>query len=158
MSAMAGWQVDVEVVVLRLLSTGELAHRWVRGTATPELSPDERAVQLAQCTQGLCHSTSWRQERPGVLVLTYASLPDLCPDEPAEPLGAPLVVSSGQPLHPSPQRLRSSHVAAHAVRHLADLALRDPVVRALADRDRPLWSAVTRTADRAQDSVPRAAS
>ena len=61
---MDGWRVDVEVLVLRLLGADVLGHRWVRGRLPADASPDERAVQLVGCSSGLCHSTSWRQDRP----------------------------------------------------------------------------------------------
>lgn len=143
---MAGWRVEVEVLVLRLLTDGDLGHRWVRGPAASDACPDERAVALVGCQDGLCHSTSWRRDGDGALVLTYAALPDPSPAEPAEPLGTPLVVAGGQPLRPAPGALAPSHVAAHAVRHLADLADRDPVVRAAGGAGPALWGAVVRSA------------
>ena len=97
-----GWQVEVEVLVLRLLSAGVLGHRWVRGRLPTDGSPDERAVQLVRCSSGLCHSTSWRQDRTGLLVLTYAAVPDPWPHEAAAPLLLPLVVTGGGALHPRP--------------------------------------------------------
>ena len=107
-----------------------------------DASPDERAVQLVRCSSGLCHSTSWWQDRPGLLVLTYAAAPDPCFYEAAAPLHLPLVVTGGGALHPRPVEVEAGHVAAHAVRHLADLARRDPVVREVAQHDPSLWSAV----------------
>ena len=139
---MDGWQVDVEVLVLRLLSADGLGHRWVRGRLPADASPDERAVDLVGCSSGLCHSTSWRQDRPGLLVLTYAAVPDTCPQEAAAPLLLPLVVTGGGALRPHPAEVDPGHVAAHAVRHLADLAQRDPVVREVAQADASLWLAV----------------
>ena len=75
--AAAGWRVDVEVVLLRLLPDASLGHRWVRGAVPVGTSPDDCAVELA-----------------------------------------------------------------HAVRHLADLAARDPVVRGQVGQDPLLWAAV----------------
>jgi hypothetical protein len=141
-----GWQVDVEVLVLRLLSADVLGHRWVRGPLPAHSSPDGRAVELVGCSSGLCHSTSWRQDRPGLLVLTYAAVPDPCSHAAAAPFRLPLVVTGGGALHPRPAEVDAGHVAAHAVRHLADLAQRDPVVREVAQADAPLWSAVAAAA------------
>jgi hypothetical protein len=151
-----GWQVDVEVLVLRLLSADVLGHRWVRGSLPIEASPDERAVELVACRSGLCHSTSWRQDRPGLLVLTYAALPDPCPHVAAAPLLLPLVVTGGGALNPSPAEVDPGHVAAHAVRHLADLAERDPVVREIAQADASLWSAVAHAAGAARHRLDQA--
>lgn len=77
-------------------------------------------------------------------------LPDVRQDEACKPLEGRLIASSGQPLRPSPSMLHPSHVAAHAVRHLADLAVRDPVVGVVAEDDRPLWAAGRRAAARAR--------
>ena len=89
-------------------------------------------------------------------MLTYAVLPDPCPDEPAEPLPEPLTVSSGEALRPMPAGVEHAHVAAHAVRHLADLAHRDPAVRTHARHDPALWSAVVRAARQAHHEPARA--
>jgi hypothetical protein len=152
------WHVDVEVLVLRLLPEGSLGHRWVRGALPTNIEPDARAVELVGCEHGLCHSTSWRHEGRGVLVLTYAAVPDPATDLAAEPLGSPLVVSGGGALRPTPSDLDAAHVAAHAVRHLADLAERDPVVRELVRDDPQLWAAVSAAARHAQHSHAFAAS
>ena len=151
-----GWKVEVEVLVLRLLSADVLGHRWVRGTLPADGSPDERVLELVRCSSGLCHSTSWRQDRPGLLVLTYAAVPDPCPHEAAAPLLLPLVVTGGEALHPRPVEVDPGHVAAHAVRHLADLAERDPVVREVARADAPMWSAVAHAAGAAQHRLDQA--
>ena len=146
----------MEVLVLRLLSAGVLGHRWVRGRLPTDGSPDERAVELVGCCSGLCHSTSWRQDRPGLLVLTYAAVPDPCPHEAAAPLLLPLVVTGGGALHPRPVEVAAGHVAAHAVRHLADLAQRDPVGREVARADACLWRAVAEAAGAAQHRLDQA--
>ncbi len=155
---MSGWHVDIEVVVLRALPDGGLAYRWLRGSAPLASSPDECARALTGYAHGVCHSTSWRLEAPGALVLTYAALPDSCLDEPAEPLRTALVVSSGEPLQPAPAEMAGSHVAAHAVRHLADLAGRDPAVQQVAKQNPELWSAIARTAGRAEHKLTGAGS
>lgn len=145
---MIGWDVSVEVVLLRVLADGSLAFREVRAPADPHRSPDDIAVDIAACERGVCHSTSWRSDGPGRLVLTYAVLPDPAPDQPAEPLIVPEVVAGDDPLKPAPGALDATHVAGHAVRHLADLAHRDPVVSFAAQREPGLWGAVLRTAGR----------
>lgn len=91
------------------------------------------------------HSTSWRQEPEGTVVLSYAALPDPHPQLAATPLTGPAIVCSGDPLRPAPDGLHAHHVAAHAVRHLADLAGRDPAIAAVAaaaDGSPALWQAL----------------
>ena len=82
------------------------------------------------------------------MVLTYAAVPDPDPAAGAVDLSAPAVVCSGDPLRPSPPGLHSHHVAAHAVRHLADLLHRDPgIAEAVRTSRRPeVWDAVERSA------------
>jgi len=144
------WSVVVEALLLRRVEDGGLAFRLVTAEAAGEDDLDRRAHALAGALDGaagaVLHSTSWRAERPGRLVVTYAALPDPEPDLPAVPLLAPAVVVGSTALTPSPPDLHAHHVAAHAVRHLADLVERDPVVRAAAALQPALWSAVARTA------------
>jgi hypothetical protein len=148
------WHVSVEAVVLRLLSDGRLAFREVRAPAEPDRSPDDVAVEAAGCEHGVCHSTSWRWDGPGRLVLTYAVLPDPAPHETAVPLADPEVVTGSDSLEPTPTEVDDAHVVAHAVRHLADLADRDPVIAAAARREPALWDAVLRTAARTATERP----
>ena len=142
----------VEALLLRRLEDGLLAYRRVTGEAAPDADLDRVALELAGALDGLAgavlHSTSWRVERPGRLVVTYAALPDPDADRPAVPLLEPAVVVGPTSLRPSPEVLHAHHVAAHAVRHLCDLAERDPVVRAAAALQPALWDAVARTAAR----------
>ena len=59
-------------------------------------------------------------------MLTYALFPAADARVSWQPLHEHLAVCQG-PLHPSPEHVRDRHVAAHAARHLADLAAgRDP--------------------------------
>lgn len=68
--------MHVEVLVLRLLDDRALGHRWSRGSLGQGNDPDERALQLVGCSDGLFPSTSWRVDQDGRVVLTYAALPD----------------------------------------------------------------------------------
>ena len=144
-----GWPVVVEVVLLRLHGDGALAHRHVSAVAPAGTDLDDHALALAGplADDAVLHSTSWRQDGDR-LVLTYAALPDPDPVAPAQPLLTPSIVAGSTSLRPSPEVLHEHHVAAHAVRHLADLAERDPVVTAAAAQDPLLWAAVARTARR----------
>ena len=150
-------EVLVEVVLLRLEprtgATG-LAYRTVRvpiGASTP----DEVARRACTPAGGgqpvdVLHSTSWRHEPGAGVVLTYAALPDPDPGAPAVPLVRPSVVSSGDPLRPQPEFLHPHHVVAHAVRHLVELAGRDPGVRTAAavPARRATWAVMTDEAHR----------
>ena len=96
----------------------------------------------------MVHSTSWRYE-PGVgVVLTYVAVPDPDPGAPAVELFAPTVVCSDDAVRPQPRDLHGHHVAAHAVRHLRDLADRDPTVAAAAQHadHSDLWSCIRHVA------------
>ena len=146
------WSVVVEALLLRRLGDGLLAFRRVVAQAPPDADLDRCAHDLAGALDdrggAVLHSTSWRVEGPGRLVVTYAALPDPEPGRPAVPLLEPAVVVGATALRPSPQVLHAHHVAAHAVRHLADLAERDPVVREAAALQPELWAAVALTAAR----------
>jgi hypothetical protein len=143
------WPVVVEVVLLRLAPGGHLEHRAVAALVPSLADVDDHALALAGAlaSHGVLHSTSWRQEGD-TLVITYAALPDPHPAAPAQALLTPSVVAGSTSLRPSPEVLHAHHVAAHAVRHLADLAERDPVVTAAAGQEPQLWAEVARTARR----------
>lgn len=128
--------VVVEVVLIRLQS-GVLHHRFARRTLTGDERPDNAALDLARAEDGaVCHSTSWRYQ-DGDVVLTYAVVPDPQPSRPAVALTAPSVLSSSDPLRPTPADIHEHHVVAHAVRHLAYLANTDPTIADVAAADTP---------------------
>jgi hypothetical protein len=102
-----------DLAVTRQVPPPDVADQLCQGLSRGTVGPDEVAVELAACTDGLCHSTSWRREGTDVLVLTYAALPDGRPDAPAEPLPGPLLVTGGDALNPAPAEVRSANVAAH---------------------------------------------
>lgn len=152
MSALSVWdgsvtsRVEVEIVLLRIGDHG-LDYRYDRGRMWGGEHPDDAALRLAgHYPISISHSTSWRFET-GVVVLTYAVLPDPMPQRPAVPLLQPAVVCSADPRRPSPAA-RPHHVAAHAVRHLSELVRTDPIVRraALDPADRELWAAIQHAA------------
>lgn len=147
--------VTVEVILFRLLPDGGLGHRVLTGDWTSGSGPDRAALEIVGiagpadgAARGrVSHSTSWRFSPPGQVVLTYAVLPDPDPSGPAEPFADPGVLSSGDPLLPTPAGMHTHHVVAHAVRHLAGLARTDPAVRAAAAYHRELWQLVGVLAD-----------
>lgn len=143
------WGVTVEVYALRLLDTGGLGYRRIAEVAEPGADLDEVALRLVgvgSCAGAVCHSTSWRREGSAVVV-TYAVLPDLEPAVAADVLVRPSIVVGSTALRPTPEVLHGHHVVAHAVRHLADLLGRDPVVAKAASSHPRLWDAVQRTAE-----------
>lgn len=143
----AGSTVRVEVLFLRRgPEPGTLAYRRRYGVVADGTTPEEVARELCGTSPGLSvlHSTSWRQSVDRGVVLTYAVVPDPDPSARATPLDDASVVSSGDPLQPQPARLLPEHVAAHAVRHLAELAGRDPAVaRAARSSEQQLWALIT---------------
>lgn len=136
--------VLVEALLLRHDPTEGFAYRRLITALARGVRPDDTARRLARLAEDddshLVHSTSWRATDEGQIVLTYLLHPDPAPDLPATPLPDPRAIArSPRPGRPSPPELRTHHVAAHAVRHLAFLARTDPAVAAhltahLADR------------------------
>jgi hypothetical protein len=96
--------------------------------------PDEVARGLAPpaCEPAILHSTSWRWEKDGTLVLTYLAYsedPKCATSEPSRLAWADLLPpQSTDPQKPRPAEIRSEDVVAHGVRHLTFL------VRYSADR------------------------
>jgi len=148
-------QIDVEVVLLGLTGDERLTWQVLRAPLGPG-APDEAALALAGPAAGpVCHSTSWRHEE-GAVVLTYAVLRSPgSASGPAAVLEEPSVVCSEDPRRPAPPVLHAHHVVAHAVRHLADLADRDPVVAA-ALGTQPLMERALRTAALCTPVAPHA--
>ena len=120
-------RVGVEVFAVALTGgTGETV-AYARGVGELErgVNPDDRAREIAASLAGavaLIHSTSWRWEPDGRIVLTYVAwakegalgagarpLPPLAPPGPTDPL------------HPRPVTIRELDPLAHGLRHLAFL-------------------------------------
>lgn len=144
----ASREVDVEVVLLRE-AAGSIAYRVLRAPLQDDDHPDLAALLLAGCAApSVSHSTSWRMD-DDVVVLTYAVVPDPDPSAPAQTLGEPTIVWSGDATRPSPKELHAHHVVAHAVRHLANLRATDPGVRraAASSEHALLWDLVAAHTD-----------
>jgi hypothetical protein len=81
----------------------------------------------------LIHSTSWRYEEPGNLIITYIvfseelNLADS--DVGRLPLNAVNLARSENPEIPKPAIIKEINVVSHGFRHLSFLAKNDPVVR-----------------------------
>ncbi|MEV4536115.1 hypothetical protein AB0J82_20200 [Asanoa sp. NPDC049518] len=135
----------VEVVVLSA-SSGMLRYRTVSDALPAGVHPDDLALHLSGltlCTPGATlHSTSWRFASESV-VLTYAALPDPSPSA-TVPLSPDRMVTGHAALAPSPPSVDTDAVAAHAARHLALLAVTDPVIAAAASTRPDLWDLLTK--------------
>lgn len=135
--AMTRYVVSVETLMLRVGADNRWSYRRAMTRPGPGESPDEAARRLAGVAAGesgtVLHSTSWRYEPDGGLVLTYAVCPDPAPWLPAIEVPVLEIARGEAPAAPSPDRVTLANVVAHAVRHLAFLVAEDPVVaRALA--------------------------
>jgi len=87
-----------------------------------EARDDGVAFEREQC---FIHSTSWRHEPEGTIVLTYLAYSDYLsfPDETGaiiQPADVRLATSA-DPCRPEPREIREEQVAAHAIRHLSFL-------------------------------------
>lgn len=124
--------VSVETLMLRVGPDNRWSYRHAMTRPLRGESPDEAARRLSGVAPGdsdtVLHSTSWRYESGGEIVLTYAVCPDPEPWLPAVEVPV-LEIARGQaPATPSPERVALANVVAHAVRHLAYLLAEDPVV------------------------------
>ncbi|TYB42980.1 hypothetical protein [Actinomadura chibensis] len=130
--------VVVEALAFRVTGDGGLAFRALAGELGGGRHPDAVARGLLGLPRDtaahLLHSTSWRHEPSGRVLLTYACCPDPRPDLPAVPLTGRTLAHGDGPASPSPDRPRMEHVAAHAVRHLAFLRHTDPAARRVIER------------------------
>jgi hypothetical protein len=77
----------------------------------------------------LIHSTSWRFEKSGMIVLTYLAYCRLAPPDPRIPLSLPCgnteYAVQDDPLNPRPRDVRTLHVLSHGLRHLSFLVQQD---------------------------------
>ncbi len=139
-------EVRVEVIRLALTAAGQLGWSLSQQGAASTEDPDRVAHRLAGRSV-LVHSTSWRWDPPGVVVLTYAAVAEE-PSLEVDMLVDPVIVTSGDPMLPRPDGLHDHHVVAHAVWHLTVLAARDPVISAMAADPvhQDLFAAMARTA------------
>jgi len=127
--------VVIEVVHLRADMSGRWHYRRTAEDLPAWTEPDRAARSLAglddiSAPNAVLHSTSWRYDPAGHVVLTYAVLPDLDPEAAAKPLPSMEIARGQHHAHPAPVAAGPDHVAAHAIRHLAWLASTDPIVTA----------------------------
>ncbi|SDJ76943.1 hypothetical protein SAMN05421869_112149 [Nonomuraea jiangxiensis] len=129
--------VSVETLMLRVGTDNRWSYRHAMSQQRRGESPDAAARRVSGVTAAdedtVVHSTSWRYEPDGKVVLTYAVCPDPAPWLPAVEVPVLEIARGEAPATPSPDHIALANVVAHAVRHLAFLMAEDPVVaRALA--------------------------
>jgi hypothetical protein len=117
--------VAVEVFGVGLGGNGGLAFTRREGPLEKGENPDPRARQLVE--EGaqqiaLIHSTSWRWEPDGRIVLTYVAwIEEGSLGSAARPLPKLAAPGPVDPLHPRPAEIRELDPLAHGLRHLAFL-------------------------------------
>jgi hypothetical protein len=122
-------RVDVEVFMVGLAEALTETLRFIhhQGDLTRGNNPDIRAKELtanAAAAIVLIHSTSWRWEKDGRIVLTYlAWVQDGAILVEADPVPNFTPPGSGptDPLRPRPSQIRKLDPLAHGLRHLAFL-------------------------------------
>ena len=84
-----------------------------------------RSLLVPGCTPAILHSTSWRWEKNGTLILTYLAFSEDSGCLGAEPLRLPwnrlFPPQSTDPQKPRPPEIRESDVLSHGIRHLTFL-------------------------------------
>ena len=118
-------RVSVEVFRVGLDGRGGLAFTRSEAPLRDGLNPDDRSRSLAADDPGdlaALHSTSWRWEKDGRIVLTYlAWMKDGRVGREARPLPPLRPPGPTDPLHPRPAEMRELDPLAHGLRHLAFL-------------------------------------
>jgi len=124
-------RVAVEVFVVGLPPGGDGRLHFARreGALENGQDPDRRCRSLAGDDAeaiAAIHSTSWRWEPGGRIVLTYVAwMKDGRLDPDARPLPPLPTPGPTDPLHPRPAEIRELDPLAHGLRHLAFLVQRD---------------------------------
>jgi len=162
----AATSVAVEVFTVGLTgnATDTLWYRRDEGRLTDGANPDDRADELARHAATrvvLIHSTSWRWETDGRIVLTYiAWAADDALRDGARALPALAPPGPTDPLHPRPPDIPELAPLAHGLRHLAFLLTTDTtgdVAAALGPRATTALRAVAPTVAGELPSTPAGA-
>lgn len=138
--------VSVETLMLRVGTDNRWSYRRAMTRPGRGESPDEAARRLSGVTAAdpgtVLHSTSWRYEPDGRIVLTYAVCPDPSPWLPAIEVPVLEIARGEAPATPSPDHVALANVVAHAIRHLAFLMAVDPVVARVLSRHPEIGAAL----------------
>lgn len=133
--------VVIEIMYLRVDESGRWHYRCAAEQLPMRTDPERAARHLTGLddadgsTTAVLHSTSWRYDPAGHVVLTYAVLPDPDPTAPVKSLPGLAIARGHHHTRPAPAAIGPENVAAHAIRHLAWLAGTDPVVAAALGED-----------------------
>lgn len=134
--------VAVEVLLLRLDEARVWRYRRLVVAMEKGETPDHAVRRSCGVAAGdpatVVHSTSWRYQPGGQIVLTYAVCPDPDPELPAMELTDLRLARGASPATPTPDDVQVENVIAHALRHLAHLQRTDPVVGAALSGDAAL--------------------
>lgn len=115
-------RVTVEVFSVGLAANEAIVYMRREQELRRGADPDGRARALGSGETALVHSTSWRWEQDGRIVLTYlAWAKDGSLAEGARPLPELSAPGPTDPLRPRPQHIRELDPLAHGLRHLAFL-------------------------------------
>jgi hypothetical protein len=108
----------------RAIAYGRLSSSLSRDGGDPDTVA--RRLVAPTCAPAILHSTSWRWEKDGTLVLTYLAFSEDPRCGTAEPSRLAwtevLPPPSTDPLKPRPAEIREQDVLAHGLRHLTFLA------------------------------------
>jgi hypothetical protein len=89
-----------------------------------------RSLMPPGCGPAILHSTSWRWEKNGTLILTYLAFSEESSCRDAEPSrlhwSELLPPQATDPKKPRPAEIRQQDVLAHGIRHIAFLVRRSP--------------------------------
>ena len=118
--------VSVEVFSLFFGPGGTIAYTFTQSPLGPECpDPDCMARELSVHPPDVLHSTSWRWEDPGCLVLTYLAVLDQAHSDAMFQVVQASDFSSvveTNPRKPRPDRISRLAVLGHGLRHLSFLA------------------------------------
>jgi hypothetical protein len=122
-------RVSLEVFVVSS-STGSRTIRYAKRVSSLSkrtADPDAAARELASgiATPAILHSTSWRWEKDGTVVLTYMAYCEHAEFRGVEPVQLPWdqleAPRATDPRHPRPAEIREEDVVSHGLRHLSFL-------------------------------------